>query len=146
MRKTYNTKAKKISRSWVIASLIIFLAIELLLGGVLGQLMADRFTGNIFQLRIEILLMLISYFLGGLVIGIVSPDIRILEPAIGAFLAVFITFLYGFFTPHRFFGFSLSRLLFGGTIAFVLALLGADLGERLAARFGNRQSRKYRDR
>ena len=90
--------------------------------------------------------MLASYFVGGFLVGVMSPGIRIFEPAIGAFFAVLCTFIYGFFTPHRFFGFALNRLLIGGIIAFVLALLGADLGERLGAHFGNRASKDYSKR
>ena len=91
-------------------------------------------------------MMLVSYFLGGMFIGLISPGIRIFEPAVGAFLAVLFTFIYSFFTPHRFFGFAINRLMIGGIIAFVLALVGADLGEKLAARFGNHTSQNYMNR
>ena len=43
----------------------------------------------------------------------------------------------------RFYGFSLTRMIVGGGIAFVLALIGADLGERIAAKLGNRESKYY---
>jgi hypothetical protein len=143
MRYHSASESKRLSWLWIIISLITFIIIELLLGGVIARLIAGRFVGHIFMLRIEVILILASYFLGGLIVGFFSPGIRILEPAIGAFFAVLFTFFYGFFTPHRFFGFSLNRLLIGGGIAFVLALFGADLGERLAARVGNRASKKY---
>jgi hypothetical protein len=128
---------------WIIISMIAFLAVELFLGGFIGPLISGRFVGHIFFLKIEVFLMLISYFAGGLIIGLISPGIRIFEPAVGAALAVFLTCAYSFFTPHRFYGFSFGRMSIGAGIAFVLALLGADLGERLAARLGNRQSQDY---
>ena len=53
---------------------------------------------------------------------------------------------YAAFTPVLFFGFSFGRILIGGGIAFGLALFGADLGERMAARFGNPVSGKYVNR
>ena len=123
--------------------MVIFIAIELLLGGIVAQLISGRFVGRVAQVRFEMLLMLASYFFGGVLVGLISPGVRTLEPAVGAFLAVLITFIYAFFTPHRLFAFSTNRILIGGIIAFLLALLGADLGERIAARFGNRSSKDY---
>ncbi len=128
---------------WIVLSLIIFVAVELVLGGLVGPLLVGRFVSQPLYLKLEMLLMLGSYFFGGLLIGLISPDIRVLEPAIGAALAVIFTWCYSFFTPIRYYGFSLTRMLIGGGIAFVLALLGADLGERIAAKFGNRQSKSY---
>jgi hypothetical protein len=128
---------------WIIISLVIFIAIELFLGGFVGPLISGRFIGHVFFMKIEMILMLISYFFGGLIVGLISPDIRIVEPAVGAGLAVFFTCAYSFFTPVRFYGFSIDRVLLGAIIAFVLALVGADLGERIAARLGNRASKNY---
>ncbi len=111
------------------------------------RLVAGRYVGRIFWYKIEMVIMLASYFFGGLLIGLFSPDIRVLEPAIGAFLVVVGTLFYSFFTPMtRCFGFSSDRALIGGTIVFVLALVGADGGERLAARLGNRASQDYANR
>lgn len=128
---------------WIIISMVIFIAVELFLGGFVGPLIEGRFVSRIMYLKLTTFLMLASYFIGGLLVGFISPGIRILEPAIGAGLAVFFTWAYSFFTPHRFYGFSTSRVLIGSIIAFVLALVGADLGERIAARFGNRASKDY---
>ncbi len=128
---------------WVVLSLIIFVAIELLLGGVLGPMLVGRFISHQLSLKLQMFLMLGSYFFGGLLIGLISPGIRVLEPAVGAALAVIFTWVYSFFTPIRYYGFSLTRMLIGGGIAFVLALIGADLGERVAAKLGNKQSKYY---
>jgi hypothetical protein len=128
---------------WIIISMVIFIVVELFLGGFVGPLISGRFIGHIFFIKIEMILMLGSYFFGGLLVGLISPGIRIFEPAIGAALAVFFTFAYSFFTPHRFYGFAMDRVLFGALIAFGLALLGADVGERIAARLGNRTSKDY---
>jgi hypothetical protein len=136
-------KSSARSTLWIILSLIIFVAVELLLGGIIGPLLVGRFVSQPLYLKLQMILMLGSYFLGGLLIGLLSPGIRVLEPAIGAALAVIFTWLYSFFTPIRFYGFSLTRMIIGGGIAFVLALIGADLGERIAAKLGNRQSKDY---
>lgn len=138
-----NGKTSTLKILWIVISMVIFIAVELFLGGFVGSLISGRFVGHIFFIKIEMFLMLASYFFGGVIVGLISPDIRILEPGIGAALAVFFTWAYSFFTPHRFYGFSTGRVFFGSIIAFVLALVGADLGERLAARLGNRASRDY---
>lgn len=136
-------KSSAPSTLWIVLSVIIFVAIELLFGSVVGPLVVGRFVSRPLYLKLEMLLMLGSYFFGGLVIGLISPGIRVLEPAIGAGLAVAFTWAYSFFTPVRFYGFSLTRMLIGGGIAFVLALVGADLGERVAAKLGNTRSKYY---
>jgi len=130
---------------WALASMGIFLAVELLLGGVAGSLVAGRFIGHVGALKLELLLILLSYFVGGVFIGLISPKVRILEPAAGAAGAVCFTFLITFFTPVRFFGFALGRAAIGGGIAFVLAMAGAKMGERFAARLGNRASKRFVD-
>ncbi len=139
----FKAEKKIVSRPWIFISFFIFIGLEILLGGVAGRILAGKFVSHVLHFKIELILILVSYFLGGLIIGFASPNIRILEPALGAFFAVFFTFLYSFFTPLRFFGFSLSRILIGGVIAFLLALFGADLGERAAARIGNSKSKRY---
>ena len=78
------------------------------------------------------LLNLISYFIGGFIIGLISPGIRIYEPAVGAFLSVLVMLVLTFFTPYSFLHFSLLKVIIGGGIAFFLALSGAKLGEKLA--------------
>jgi hypothetical protein len=85
-------------------------------------------------MKIEMLVMLASYFVGGLVVGFVSRGRRVDEPIIAAFLAVLITFCLTFFTPLRFFRFSIVRVLVGGLIAAVFAVLGVDAGSRGAAK------------
>jgi hypothetical protein len=131
---------------WIIISMVIFLVVEVVLGGFIGPLISGRFLSHPFFIRLELILMLASYFFGGLIVGLISPSVRILEPAIGAALAVVFTFAYSFFTPLRFYGFSCDRALIGAIIAFLLALAGADIGERIAARLGNRASQDYIER
>jgi hypothetical protein len=128
---------------WVFLSMVVFIVVELFFGGIVGKLVIGRFVSHALYLRLQMFLMLGSYFSGGLLVGLLSPDIRILEPAIGAAIAVVMTFAYAFFDPSWFYRFSWNRALIGGAIAFVLALVGADAGERLAAKLGNQASRYY---
>ncbi len=140
-------KKKKFSWPWVFVSIFIFIGIELFFGGYVSKIVAGRYVGRIMWFKLEMIMMLASYFLGGLLVGLFSPSIRIFEPAIGASLAVLGTLIYSFFIPMvRCFGFSSDRALIGGAIVFVLALLGADCGERIAARLGNQASQNYVNR
>ncbi len=140
----YGESRKKFSWPWVFISVAVFIGIELFFGGFVARAVRGRFVGGIMWFKLEMIMMLASYFVGGMVVGILSPGVRIFEPAVGAFLAVLFTLIYSFFTPMvRCFGFSSDRALIGGAIVFVLALLGADFGERLAAKMGNRASKNY---
>ncbi len=137
-------KRQGFSWPWMFFSIALFIGIELFLGGFVPGIVTGRYISHIMWYKIELILMLGSYYLGGVVVGFFSPSIRIFEPALGAFLAVIGTWAYGFFVPvTRYFGFASERALIGGAIVFVLALLGADGGERLAARLGNRASQDY---
>ena len=113
----------------------IFIGVELLLGGLVGEVVIGRFMSPTLRFMIQGLLNLVSFFIGGLIIGVVSPGRRINEPAAGAFLSVALMLSLSLFTPYSFIRFSLTKMLFGGAIAFFLALTGAKLGERLS---GNR--------
>ncbi len=138
---------KKFSWLWVWVSLVVFITIEVIVGTFVNELIAGRYRTYLLGLKLEMLIMLGSYFFGGLAVGFFSPTVRIFEPAIGAFSAVLVTLLYSVFVPMRyFFGFDSSKVLIGGGIVFTLALLGADVGERLAAKFGNRASQEYSEK
>lgn len=118
------------SRKWVLISMAIFIGIELFLGGFVGNL-AGGYMSIHLRFMLQGLLNLISYFIGGFIIGVISPGVRIYEPAAGAFLSVGVMLILTFFTPYRFIHFSLVKLLIGGGIAFGLALYGARLGEKV---------------
>ncbi len=126
-------RARGISRAWIIVTMLVFLTIELLLGDAVGTLV-KRHPGHVFHMKVEVLVMLASYFLGGIVVGFVSGGSRLDEPIIAAFLAVLVTFLLAAFTPLRFFRFSLGRILLGGLVAAGVAVVGVDLGARAAGR------------
>ena len=123
------------SYRWMLASLGVFVLIELLLGGLLGSVLLGGYASLSLKFLVQGALNLASYFIGGVIIGLVSPGVRTLEPAAGAFLAVALMLSMALFTPYSFIQFSMEKLLLGGAIAFALALGGARLGERLT---GNR--------
>ncbi|PCI38164.1 MAG: hypothetical protein COB53_05155 [Elusimicrobia bacterium] len=138
--------SKGISKTWVGISFCVFIVAELFLGGLVAHMIAGKFVGHVAKLRLETILILLSYLFGGFIVGALSPRVRVTEPAIGAALAVMTTFLISFFSPFAFLTFKSGRVLVAGVIAFCLAVTGARLGEKLAAFFGNDASKDYVDR
>lgn len=114
------------------ASAAIFIAVELFLGGLIGEVVVGRFMSINLRFLLQGLLNLVSFFVGGFIIGLISPGIRTREPAVGAFLSVALMLGLAFFTPYSFIRFSVTKMLIGGGVAFFLALAGARLGERVA--------------
>ena len=124
-------KNQPFSTKWMFASMAIFIGIELLLGGIVGEVVVGRFMSLSLGFLLQGLLNLFSYFIGGFLIGVLSPGIRIREPAFGAFLSVALMLTLSIFTPYSFIRFSLTKMLIGGAVAFLLALTGAKIGERV---------------
>jgi hypothetical protein len=125
-------KTRPFSTAWLVISVLVFCGIELLLGGFVGQVLVGRYVSSMLHFKLQVMLNLGSYFIGGLLVGFISPGIRILEPAIGAAISVAMVLSISFFLPYTFMRMNTSGLLIGGGIAFVLALLGARFGEKLA--------------
>ncbi len=123
---------REFSKTWMFISFAVFIISEIVLGGLVGNVVIGRYMSFHLHFMLQGLLNLISYFIGGFIIGLISPGIRIYEPAAGAFLSVAVMLLLTIFTPYSFFHFSLTKLIIGGLIAFFLALSGAKLGEKTA--------------
>ena len=130
-----STGYQPFSWKWVVLSMLIFVGIEMILGGLVGHLILGRYLSLSLQFTLQGVLNLASYFVGGLLIGLLSPGLRIREPAVGAFFTVALMLSLSLFTPYSFIRFSLTKMVVGGIIAFVLALVGAGIGERVS---GNR--------
>lgn len=117
------------SWKWVLISMAVFMAVELILGGLIGQVLLGRYMSISLGFMLQGLLHLISFFIGGVIVGLISPGIRIQEPAVGAFLSVALMLSLSLFTPYSFIRFSLFKMILGGVVAFCLALAGAKIGE-----------------
>lgn len=111
-------------------SVAVFTLTEVAIGAVLGPLVLGRFVTPMLRLRVEMVLHLASYFAGGFVVGVLTPGVRLAEPAVGAMLSVVLSFLMSFFLPHSFFHFSIDKILVSGTLACLLAAFGAFCAER----------------
>ncbi len=129
------------SMGWAFLSLVLFLAFELFIGHWLAPLVVGAYVSPMFHLQVQMLLHLVALYLGGLAVGVVSPGRRLVEPAVGAFLSVLITFLMSFFMPSWFLVFDLTKIVIGGGVAFFVALLGAWHGEGLMGNLDEQQAR-----
>jgi hypothetical protein len=118
------------STAWTFVSVVLFLAVELVIGTWLAPLIVGAYVSPMFHMEVQMIMHLGSFYLGGVLVGLISPGIRMKEPAIGAFISVLVVFLMTFFMPGAFFNFQGSKVLIGGGLAFVLALIGAYSGEK----------------
>ena len=121
----------RFSWGWVFASVAVFVVAQLFFAFGLGQMLLGSRIPHGLQQVVQGLLMLVSYFVGGLIIGVVSPGVRMIEPALGAFLSIFLVVFVSFVMPGSYVYFQWMKLIIGGIIAFALALYGARLGEKL---------------
>lgn len=120
------------SARWVIASVIIYTVMETAIAVFLAPaIFAGRLGSPMLQMRLQMIMHLASFYVGGVAVGVISPGVRLTEPAVGAFLSVGIVFCMSFFLPHSFMHWDMSKILIGGGIAFTLGLAGAWTGERI---------------
>ncbi len=125
------------STPWLLASVVIFTAVELLITLALAPaLLVGRLGSPMLRLRLEMLMHLGSFWAGGLLVGVISPRVRMLEPAVGAFASVALVLMSSVFLPYTTLRFSTDKLVVGGGLAFLLALAGAYAGEKLMGNVG----------
>lgn len=127
-----NQGQQPFSWSWTFASVLIFTAMEIAIAVFLAPaIFAGYLASPMLQMRLQTLMHLASFWAGGVAVGIISPRLRLMEPAVGAFFAVMVTFMMSFFMPTHWMRFDVNKLVVGGGIAFALALAGAWTGERI---------------
>jgi hypothetical protein len=126
------------SWAWVIVSVALFTVFEVLIGRVIAPWLAGAFVSPMLDTRVIMMLHLGSFLVGGFTVGVVSPRVRLYEPAVAAFVAVLLVWLYSFFVPGPswFYGASWTKLAVSGGIAFAIALWGAWVGEKLMGNVG----------
>lgn len=128
---------QRFSFGWTVVSIALFCAVELFLGGFVGPMLVGRFVSQPLYIKLQMLLMLGSYYVGGVLVGMFSPRVRLWEPAVGAFVSVAIVLMYGLFLPNTWLRFDGTKMILGGGIAFVLALAGAYTGEKWMGNVGD---------
>lgn len=124
-------QSQPFSTWWMIASVLIFTGMEIAIALMLAPaIFAGRLASPMLQMRMQVIMHLTSFLIGGLLVGVISPRVRMMEPAVGAFIAVALVFLMSVFMPYSFFHWEWSKIAAGGGIAFAIALFGAYTGEK----------------
>ena len=124
-------KVQPFAWRWVFGSMFLFIALELALGEGMAHLLAGRVLSDGTSLLMRNGLQLAAFFMGGLIIGVVSPRLRLLEPALGAVGCIGVIVVMTWMTPLRFYGFGGVKLVAACTVSFGVALVGAWIGERI---------------
>lgn len=122
---------REFSWGWVGGAFVVFIAVELVIGGLIGEVLLGRYRSISLGFTLQGLLHVASFLIGGFLVGVVSPGKRLMEPAVAAFGSVLFMFVLTVFTPYAWFVFSTDRVIVGGGLAFLLALAGAWFGERV---------------
>lgn len=117
---------------WVAGSMVVFVVLELLLGEGLAHLLDGRVLSDGTGLLLRNGLQLVAFFGGGALIGVVSPKLRLIEPALGAVGCIGLILVMTWMTPLRFYGYGGVRLVAACGVSFAAALAGAWVGERLS--------------
>ena len=119
------------STRWMVVGIVLYTVLEMAIALVLAPaVFAGRMSSHMLQWRLQMVMHLGSFYLGGLVLGIITPGIRLVEPAAAAFISVALVFLMSFFSPSIMMQWSFSKLVMGGGIAAALAVMGAYTGEK----------------
>ncbi len=126
---------RSFSKLWFAIALFVFVAAELFLGGYVAKVFQGRHVSHMLSIRVELMLSLVSYAIGGFVIGVVSPGLRMYEPAFAAAASAVFTFMIAWFTPLHFYTADPTKMMIAGVLAFFIALAGARLGERLMGNY-----------
>lgn len=125
------SKVQPFAWRWVFGSMFIFVVLEVILGEGLANLLQGRVLSHGTGLLLRNGLQLVAFFGGGMLIGVVSPRIRLLEPALGAVGCIVLIVVMTWMTPLRFYGFGGVRLFAACVVSFLVAIAGAWIGERL---------------
>ncbi len=115
----------KLEWKWIAISVLIFLVVQVALSIVFG--LFGLITLG-FGFLLFVIVKPLTYFLGGIATGRFSPGITIREPAIGA---VVVSVAGVIFDASRSSVGSILWMIVSGAVAFLLALAGAQIGERM---------------
>ncbi len=116
---------------WVFGSMVIFIVLELAMGEGMARVLEGRVLSDGTGMLLRNGLQLAAFFIGGLTIGVVSPKLRLIEPALGAAGCMLFIGALTWMTPVRFYSFGGIQLIVACAVSFVVALAGAWMGERV---------------
>lgn len=125
-----NKRRAPFSWGWVWISFAGFLVFQVLLAQFATPYVTQGYQTAHFRFLVEGGITLAAYYLGGFLVGFVSPKVRLMEPAVAAGLAMFAALSVGWFTPSVWYQFGMVKFLLGGGAAASLAYAGAFSAER----------------
>jgi len=126
-----SSKIQPFAWRWVFGSMVLFIVLELLMGEWMAHVLAGRVLSDGTGMLLRNGLQLAAFFSGGTIIGVVSPKLRLIEPAIGAVGCMALIVALTWMTPLRFYGFGGVKLVAACVMSFGVALAGAWVGERV---------------
>lgn len=107
---TYREKVQVVSKSdpakrafsfgWVLTSTVGYLAMQVVLGIVAQTFVLPFVVAKHTQFFTEGLIIMLGFYVGAFLIGVISPGRRVVEPVLGAVAAVAAAFSVANFTPQ----------------------------------------------
>ena len=112
---------------WAILSVVVYLILQAGILGVLPIVLPFYDPQGLAGLMISVGV----WFLGGIVVGALSPGKTFLEPAVGALIAVVPTIGFLMVITPEGFDPSLIAYIVGGLLGVMISLFGAFIGEKV---------------
>ncbi len=134
-----NSSRNGFSFSWVILSLLGYLVLQVALG-LFANIFVFPFAGTKHtEFFAQGLIIILGFYIGAFVIGVISPGRRLIEPVLGSVLAVAAAFSVSSFTPqmggwYRVDG--LAAMTTAAVMAAAIAGFGVYSGEKLMGNVG----------
>lgn len=112
---------------WAVLAVIVYMFLQGIILGVLPRVISAFDPQGINGLFISVAV----WFVGGILVGVISPGKTFLEPAVGALIAVVPTIAYlMWITPEGFEPSFLAYIVLG-LLGAMISLLGAFIGEKI---------------
>ena len=125
----------KLDWKWIAIGVVIMVVLNLAAGLLLGVILGPRLKGAASpaeislsggQMLLALVINVLSFLIGGFIVGVKSAGRTILEPGISALIAVLIALVI-----LR--QLTVTNLIIGGLVPFAAGVLGGWLGERRQA-------------
>ena len=127
---------QKLDWKWIAIGLVIMIALSILGGLLVGLILGPQVTAAASpedvsltggQAMLALAVNVLSFLIGGFIVGIKSVGRTILEPGISALIAVLVVLL----RSHQL---TAMNLLVGGLVPVIAGVVGGWLGEKRSAR------------